>query len=110
MFAICHLPRWFLALGHGVGLALANHLLGLTLMGITYGIVYAVTGNLWLVAFIHATMNSPPVLVAMSVPPELHFVVGVVEYATIIAVVYLATRVTKADGTVLAGFQRGAAF
>jgi membrane protease YdiL (CAAX protease family) len=110
MFAIFHLPRWFLALGHGVGLALANHLLGLTLMGITYGIVYAVTGNLWLVAFIHATMNSPPVLVAMSVPPELHFVVGVVEYATIIAVVYLATRVTKPDDTAPAGVQREAAF
>jgi membrane protease YdiL (CAAX protease family) len=79
-------------------------------MGITYGIVYAVTGNLWLVAFIHATMNSPPVLVAMSVPPELDFVVGVVEYATIIAVVYLATRVTKPDDTVPAGVQREAAF
>lgn len=99
LFALFHLPRWFLASGHGVGAALAARLLGLVLMGLAYGTVYAVTGNLWLVALLHATMNQPPVLVSMSVPSELHLLVGGIEYAAVVAVVVLAVRVTQPDRT-----------
>ncbi|MBX0325857.1 CPBP family intramembrane metalloprotease [Halomicroarcula sp. F13] len=98
LFAGFHLPRWFLASGHGLSPALGGRLFGLTLMGLTYGIVYAISRNLWLVALIHATMNYPPVLVTMSVPPELHLVVGVIETAAIVSVVSLFVRATEPDG------------
>ncbi|RLM63399.1 CPBP family intramembrane glutamic endopeptidase [Halorubrum sp. Atlit-26R] len=97
LFAVFHLPRWFLALEHGVGPALVVRLSGLTLAGLAFGTVYAVTGNLWLVAVFHATMNSRPVLVTVSVPPELHFVVGIIEYATITSVVYLSVYLTEPE-------------
>jgi membrane protease YdiL (CAAX protease family) len=72
-------------------------------MGLTYGIVYAVSGNLWLVALLHATMNTPPVLVAVSVPPELHLVVGVVEYVAIVSVVSLSVRTIGPNGPTIVG-------
>jgi len=97
LFALFHLPRWVLASGHGVGTALVVRLAGLTLAGLAYGIVYAVTGNLWLVALCHATMNYPPLLVSVRVPAELHLVVGVVEYAALVSVVYLAVRLLDPD-------------
>ncbi|MFC6875489.1 CPBP family intramembrane glutamic endopeptidase [Halobellus marinus] len=106
LFAGFHLPRWFLASGHGVGTALVLHLFGLLLMGLTYGIVYVLTRNLWLVALIHATMNYPPVLVTMSVPSTLHFAVGVIEYAAIISIVYSAVHVTGSDRPTLIWSQR----
>ncbi|QLG27648.1 CPBP family intramembrane metalloprotease [Halorarum halophilum] len=101
LFALFHLPRWFLASGHGVSVALVGRLVGLTLMGLTYGVVYALTRNLWLVALFHATMNHPPVLVTVSIPSDLHLVAAVIEYAAIISVVYLTVRVTEPDRTTL---------
>jgi membrane protease YdiL (CAAX protease family) len=56
-------------------------LAGLTLAGLAYGLVYALTGNLWLVTLLHATMNYRPLLLSVDVPADLHLVVGVVEYA-----------------------------
>ncbi|MDS0260280.1 CPBP family glutamic-type intramembrane protease [Haloarcula sp. S1CR25-12] len=97
LFAVFHLPRWVLASGHGVGTALVVRFAGLTLAGLAYGLVYAVTGNLWLVALCHATMNYPPLLVSVHVPAELHLVAGAVEYAALVSVVYLAVRVLDPD-------------
>ncbi|WP_049987133.1 CPBP family glutamic-type intramembrane protease [Halobellus rufus] len=108
LFAGFHLPRWFLASGHEVGTALAIHLLGLLLMGLTYGVVYVLTRNLWLVALIHATMNYPPVLITMNVPSNLHFVVGVIEYAAIISIVFVAVRMTGSGRTTLLWSQQEA--
>ncbi|MDS0279927.1 CPBP family intramembrane metalloprotease [Halomicroarcula sp. S1AR25-4] len=92
LFALFHLPRWFLASGHGVGSALAVRLLGLTLMGLTYGLVYALTRNLLLVALFHATMNQPPFLLTVQFPAEFHLLVGLVEYAAMVALVVVAVR------------------
>jgi len=97
LFALFHLPRWFLASGHGIGSALATRLLALMLMGLAYGVVYALTGNLWLVALFHATMNQPPFIVSVSIPSELHLVAGVIEYAVMVSVVYLTVRVGSSD-------------
>lgn len=99
LFALFHLPRWFLVSGHGIGSALAGRLLWLTVAGLAYGVVYASTGNLWLVALFHATMNQPPVLVAVDVPAGLHPLIGAVEYAAIVSVVLVVVRVTDPDGT-----------
>jgi membrane protease YdiL (CAAX protease family) len=99
LFALFHLPRWFLASGHGVGSALAARLLGLTLAGLAYGSVYALTGNLWLVALFHASMNQPPVVVSVHILSELHLVASVIEYAAIVSLVYLTVRVMESDGT-----------
>ncbi|ADQ68810.1 putative protease of the Abi (CAAX) family protein [Halogeometricum borinquense DSM 11551] len=101
LFALFHLPRWFLMSGHGVGAALATRLLGLTLMGLAYGLVYALTRNLWLVALFHATMNQPPFLVGVHIPDGFHLLVGVVEFAAIVTVVFVATRLTGSDGLAL---------
>lgn len=109
LFAGFHLPRWFLASGHGTSGGLIVHLFGLTLAGVTYGIVYELTGNLWLVGLLHATMNQPPVLVAMSLPSDLHFVVGLIEYLGIIVTVYLAVRATEREGTKSVWFRRAVA-
>lgn len=108
LFAIFHLPRWFLALARGVGPALVTRLLSLTLMGITYGIVYAVTRNFWLVAFFHATMNISPILVTVNISPELHFAVGVIESVAIISVVYLYARTIEPDSAALVWSQQEA--
>ncbi|WP_336338559.1 CPBP family intramembrane glutamic endopeptidase [Haloarcula brevis] len=102
LFALFHLPRWFLASGHGVGTPLAGRLLGLALVGVAYGSVYALTGNLWLVAVFHASMNYPPLAVTTSVPSELHLAVGVVECAAMVSLVYLAVRLSGRDGHPLA--------
>lgn len=98
LFAVFHLPRWFLASGHGVGPALAARLAGLTVAGLAFGSIYALTGNLWLVALLHATMNYRPLLVSVHVPAELHLVVGAVEYVAAVAVVSLAVRILDPDG------------
>ncbi len=98
LFAVFHLPRWFLASGHGVGPALAVRLAGLTLAGLAFGVVYALTGNLWLVALLHATMNYRPLLVSVHVPADLHLFAGVVEYAAAVSVVYLTVRLLDPDG------------
>ncbi|MFC6973554.1 type II CAAX prenyl endopeptidase Rce1 family protein [Halomicroarcula sp. GCM10025709] len=105
LFALFHLPRW-LASGHGVGTALAVRLFGLALMGLAYGLVYAMTGNLWLVALFHATMNQPPFLVTVSLPSELHLVVGLVEYTAIVSVVALSGAVTERDWPAISWVQR----
>jgi membrane protease YdiL (CAAX protease family) len=102
LFALFHLPRWFLLSGHGVDAALATRLAGLTLAGLAYGLAYALTRNLWLVALVHATMNQPPFLVAVQVPPSLHLLVGVIEYAAVVGVALLAVRLTESDGIRLA--------
>ncbi|AJF27772.1 protease (plasmid) [Haloarcula sp. CBA1115] len=101
LFALFHLPRWFLASGHGVGSMLAARLLGLTLMGLAYGSVYALTGNLWLVALFHASMNQPPVVVSVHIPTELHLVASVIEYAAIVSLVSLTFRVVEPARTPL---------
>ncbi|SFG90263.1 CAAX protease self-immunity [Halopelagius inordinatus] len=106
LFALFHLPRWFLASGHGVGAALAGRLLGLILMALAYGTVYALTRNLVLVVLFHATMNHPPFFVAVSVPSDLHLVVAVVEYVAIVSVVYLTVRVTGPDRAALVWSRR----
>lgn len=98
LFALFHLPHWFLASGHGVGPALATRLFGLTLAGLAFGLAYALTRNLWLVALFHATMNQPPFLVAVHVPAEMHLLVGVVEYAAIAAAAFVAVRVSDTVG------------
>lgn len=106
LFALFHLPRWFLASGHGVSSALAARLFGLTLMGLAYGSVYALTGNLWLVALFHASMNHPPVIVSVSIPSELHLVVSVLEYTVMVSLVYLTVRLSGHDGSPLTGSRR----
>ena len=98
LFALFHLPHWFLASGHGVGPALATRLFGLTLAGLAYGLAYALTRNLWLVALFHATMNQPPFLVAVHVPAEMHLLVGAVEYAAIASTAFVAVRVSDTVG------------
>ncbi|WP_435184526.1 CPBP family glutamic-type intramembrane protease [Halobellus sp. EA9] len=100
LFALFHLPRWFIGMEHGIGAALGSRLLTLTLMGVAYGVVYALTRNLWLVALFHATMNQPPLLITVDVPSEMHFAVGLVEYVAIVAIVYLTTRVTESEPSV----------
>lgn len=97
LFALFHLPRWFLMSDHGISPTLASHLLGLTLAGLAYGLVYAMTRNLWLVALFHATMNHPPFLLTIQIPSDLHFLVGVVEYAAIVLFV-LVTVYVKSNG------------
>jgi membrane protease YdiL (CAAX protease family) len=99
LFALFHLPRWFLMLGHGVGPALGTRLVGLTLAGLAYGVVYAATRNLWLVGLAHATMNQPPFLVTVHVPEGLHLLVGLVEYGALVVVVLAAVRLTASEGT-----------
>lgn len=99
LFAAFHLPRWMFASGHGLGATLGVRFLGVALLGLTYGIVYAITENLWLVALFHATMNHPPFLVTVNVPAEFHLVVGLVEYTAIVSVAYLAMRVLEAAST-----------
>ncbi|MGB9951490.1 type II CAAX prenyl endopeptidase Rce1 family protein [Haloarcula sp. Atlit-120R] len=106
LFALFHLPRWFLASGHGVSSALAGRLIGLTLMGLAYGSVYALTGNLWLVALFHASMNHPPLLVTVTFPPELHLGVSVLENTVMVSLVYLTLRLSGYDSTPLTEAQR----
>jgi len=95
LFALFHLPRWFLMSVHGVGPALAARLSVLVLSGLAFGVIYVLTDNLWLVALFHATMNQPPLLFTVNIPSELHFVVGIIEYTTMviftIVVLYLTT-------------------
>jgi membrane protease YdiL (CAAX protease family) len=98
LFALFHLPHWFLASGHGVGPALATRLVGLTLAGLAFGLAYALTRNLWLVALFHATMNQPPFLVAVEVPAGMHLLVGAVEYAAIVSAAFVAVRVSETAG------------
>jgi membrane protease YdiL (CAAX protease family) len=98
LFAFFHLPRWFLMSNHGIGPALGSHLLGLTLAGLAYGLVYAVTRNLWLVALFHATMNQPPFLLTIQIPSNLHFLVGLVEYAAIVLFVLVIVSLTESAG------------
>ncbi|WP_058826115.1 CPBP family intramembrane glutamic endopeptidase [Haloferax sp. Q22] len=98
LFAAFHLPQWFITSGHGVSIALGGRLFGLFLAGLAYGGVYALTGNLWLVALFHATMNQPPFIVTVDIPASLHLVVGVVEYAALLGVVVLAVRLTHGRG------------
>jgi membrane protease YdiL (CAAX protease family) len=98
LFALFHLPRWFFMSNHGIGPALGSHLLGLTLAGLAYGLVYAVTKNLWLVALFHATMNQPPFLLTIQIPSNLHLLVGIIEYASIILFVLVTAYVTESDG------------
>jgi membrane protease YdiL (CAAX protease family) len=98
LFALFHLPRWFFMLNDGIGPALGSHLLGLTLAGLAYGLVYAVTRNLWLVALFHATMNQPPFLLTIQVPSNLHLLLGIIEYASIILFVLVTAYVTESDG------------
>lgn len=107
LFALFHLPRWFLASGHGVNKALAGRLLGLALMGLAYGSVYALSGNLWLVALFHASMNYPPLLVTVTVPSELHLVVSVLENTVMVSLVYLTLRLSGHDSTPFTASQRG---
>ncbi|NLV15213.1 CPBP family glutamic-type intramembrane protease [Haloarcula argentinensis] len=106
LFALFHLPRWFLASGHGLSSGLAVRLLGLALMGLAYGSVYALSGNLWLVALFHASMNHPPFLVRVTVPSELHLVVSVLEYTIMVTLVYLTVRVVEPVETPLMWSQR----
>jgi len=97
LFALFHLPNWFLASGHGIGPALASRLLGLAIVGLAYGLVYALTGNLWLVALFHATMNQPPFIIAVEIPAGLHLIAGVVESAAMVLVVYLVVRIVDSE-------------
>ncbi|MFU1783504.1 type II CAAX prenyl endopeptidase Rce1 family protein [Haloarcula japonica] len=106
LFALFHLPRWFLASGHGVSSGLAVRLLGLTVMGLAYGSVYALSGNLWLVALFHASMNHPPFLVKVTVPSELHLVVSVLENTVMVALVYLTVRLSGDDSSPLTRSRR----
>jgi membrane protease YdiL (CAAX protease family) len=101
LFALFHLPRWVLASGHGVTDALAGRLLGLTIAGLAFGVVYAQTRNVWLVALFHATMNQPPFLSSVNIPSDLHLVAAVLEYGSFVCLVSLAVWVGDSDGTVL---------
>ena len=97
LFALLHLPRWFLMSNHGIGPALGSHLLGVTLAGLAYGLVYAVTRNLWLVALFHATMNQPPFLLTFQIPSNLHLLVGLIEYAAIVLLVLVTVSLTESE-------------
>jgi membrane protease YdiL (CAAX protease family) len=97
LFALFHLPRWFLMLHRGAGVSLAVRLFGVALAGVAYGLVYALTGNVWLVALFHATMNQPPFLVTVHVPATLHLPFAVVEYGAILALSVAAVRLTGPD-------------
>jgi len=98
LFALFHLPRWFLVVGHGVGGALAGRLVELAIIGLAYGTVYALSGNLWVVALLHATMNQPPALVAGHVPPGLVLPSLVAEFGGAVALVAVATRFGDESG------------
>ncbi|WP_324759697.1 type II CAAX endopeptidase family protein [Haloarcula montana] len=98
LFALFHLPRWFLMSGHGVGADLAIRLLGLTAAGLAFGLVYALSGNLWLVALFHATMNQPPFLVTVHTEGPVHFLLPFVEYTAIVGAVFVLYRLTGTEG------------
>jgi len=106
LFALFHLPRWVLVSGHGFGPALVARLSGLVLSGIAYGFAFLLTRNIWLVALFHATMNHPPFLLTIQYPPELHFLVGVIEYTGLVAVAFVIGRATGPVGSVEAVSQR----
>lgn len=99
LFALFHLPRWVLASGHDIGPALTTRLSGVALAGLAYGLAFLLTRNLWLVALFHATMNHPPFLLAVQYPPDLHLLVGIVEYAGIVAIAFWIGRTTGPDGS-----------
>ncbi|WP_424004896.1 type II CAAX prenyl endopeptidase Rce1 family protein (plasmid) [Haloarcula salina] len=99
LFTVFHLPRVF-ASGHGLGPGLATTLTGLALAGFAYGLAFLLTRNVWLVALFHATMNQPPFLLTVQFPPELHLLVGAVEYGGIVAVAFVTSRVTRSDGSI----------
>ncbi|MFC7076743.1 CPBP family glutamic-type intramembrane protease [Haloarcula halophila] len=98
LFALFHLPRWFLMSGHSVGVDLAARLLGLTAAGLAFGLVYALSGNLWLVALFHATMNQPPFLVTVHTEGLVHYLLPFVEYTAIVAAVFALYRLTGTEG------------
>lgn len=99
LFAVFHLPRWTLASGHGFGPGLATRLSGVALAGFAYGLAFLLTRNIWLVALFHATMNQPPFLLTVQYPPELHLLVGTVEYGGIVAFAFVISRMTRTDGS-----------
>jgi membrane protease YdiL (CAAX protease family) len=97
LFALFHLPRWFLMSGHGVSPALAARLSVLVMSGLAFGLVYELTDNLWLVTLFHTTMNQPPLLFTVNIPSELHFVVGGIEYTTLIVFTVLVLYFINSD-------------
>lgn len=106
LFALFHLPRWVLASGHGLNGALASRLLGLTIAGAAFGVVYALTRNVWLVALFHATMNQPPFFTTVNIASELHVVAAVFEYGGFVCLVSLVVWVSELDSTDFFGPQR----
>lgn len=62
VFAVLHVPTLVLVEGTSVGQA-AGRLVVLTLSGIAFGTVYALTHNLFLVAFLHGIGNFWPLVV-----------------------------------------------
>ncbi|MFC6974539.1 type II CAAX prenyl endopeptidase Rce1 family protein [Halomicroarcula sp. GCM10025709] len=98
LFALFHLPRWFLMSGHGVGTDLAVRLLGLLAAGLAYGLVYALSGNLWLVALFHATMNQRPLLATVHTEGLIHVLLPFAEYAAFVAAAFALCRLTGTEG------------
>jgi membrane protease YdiL (CAAX protease family) len=65
--------------------------------GLAFGLIYVLTNNLWLVALFHATMNQPPLLFTVNIPSELHFVVGIIEYTTVVGFTIVVLYLTSSN-------------
>lgn len=101
LFALFHLPRWFLQSGHGVGPALASELAWLVAFGAALGLAYEATGNLWVVVLFHTRVNHPHLFVAGQRPADLHALLQFVELAALVGVVLLVARVAGDAGSLL---------
>lgn len=101
LFALFHLPRWFLQSGHGVGPALASELAWLVAFGAAMGLAYEATGNLWVLVLVHTRVNHPDLFVTGQRPPELHTLLLFVEVAALVGAVVLASRLVGDDGSLV---------
>lgn len=101
LFALFHLPRWFLQSGHGVGPALASELAWLVAFGVAMGLAYEATGNLWVLVLVHTRVNHPQLFVAGRRPAELHTVLLFVEIAALVGAVVLVSRLVSGDGSLV---------
>lgn len=85
LFALLHVP---VLLYRGLdGGAIAGTLLMLLCVGLVFALVYAATGNLWLVVGAHALGNAPTLLLAPQGPhPTLWLMAGLLSIAAVVAI------------------------
>lgn len=101
LFALFHLPRWFIQSGHGVGPALASELAWLLAFGVAMGLVYEATGNLWVLVLVHTRVNHPQLFVIGQRPAELHTLLLFVEIAALVGAVVLVARIVGGAGSLV---------